>query len=99
MVALPEVAVEIAGQDAHRRGLAGPVGPEEADDLPRRHVERDVANGGVVAVILGEVADVNHTDLTRVSQDPGFQERLQQACENSCEFYLTGIAGFGKLGK
>jgi hypothetical protein len=29
---------------AHRGGLAGPVGPGEADDRPRRHIERHVVD-------------------------------------------------------
>ena len=51
---------EVAGQDAHGGRLAGAVGAEEADDLAGRHVEGHVADGGVVAVVLGQVADVDH---------------------------------------
>ena len=62
--------------------LPAPLGPRKPTTCPR-HVEGHVADGGVVAVVLGQVADVDHTALTRVSQGPGFQERLQQACGNN----------------
>src|SRR5262249_61839453 len=51
---------EVAGQDAHGGGLAGPVGPQEADHLPPGDLERHVADGSVVAIILGQTADVDH---------------------------------------
>src|SRR5262245_42279599 len=49
-----------AGEDAHGGRLAGAVGAKEADDAATRHVEGDITNGGVIAVELGELFDVNH---------------------------------------
>ena len=53
---------EIPGQDAHGRRFARSVGPEKADDLAGGHVEAHVLNRGVVAVILGQFANVNHVN-------------------------------------
>ena len=50
---------EIASQDAHGGGFARPVGAEEADDLAGRHVEADVADRGIVAIVFRQIADVN----------------------------------------
>src|SRR5205807_1386592 len=50
-----------AGEDAHGGRLAGAVGPEEADHTAARHVEGDVADGGVVAEKLGQLVDVDHS--------------------------------------
>ena len=63
-------------QDAHGGRLAGTVGAEEADNLAMRHVEGDVADGGVVAVVLGELADVDHEGLGVASPVPRTGEAL-----------------------
>src|SRR5262249_27748844 len=54
----------VAGQDAHGGRFAGAVGAEEAHDLAARHVEGYLPDGRVIAVVLGEVAYVNHEWLT-----------------------------------
>src|SRR5207302_10170943 len=51
---------EVPGQDAHGGGLSRPVGAEEADDLALGDGERHVADGRVIAVIFGQVLDVDH---------------------------------------
>jgi hypothetical protein len=50
----------VARQDAHGRGLAGPVGAEEAEDLALVDAERDVVDRGDAAVLLGEVLNLDH---------------------------------------
>ena len=49
MVAWPESGLEDGGQDAHGRGLAGPVGAEQAEDGARLDVQRDAVEGADVA--------------------------------------------------
>src|SRR5206468_459798 len=53
---LPRGRREDARQDAHGRRLAGPVGPEEADDLAGGDAERDPRHGLDAAERLPEVA-------------------------------------------
>src|SRR5262249_51490156 len=53
---------EVAGQDAHGGGLAGPVGAEKPDDAALGDHERHAADGRVFAVILGELLDDNHAE-------------------------------------
>ena len=43
-----------------RGGLPGPVGAQESDHLPLIDLERDVADGRILAVILGEMIDDDH---------------------------------------
>src|SRR5207237_10568888 len=50
----------VAGEDAHGRRFAGAVGAEETDDLSALDLERNIADGGVIAVILRELANVDH---------------------------------------
>ena len=52
---------EGAGEDAHGRGLARPVGTEEADDLTFGHLEAHVFDGGGGAVALREMFDPDHS--------------------------------------
>jgi hypothetical protein len=52
-LAVPDGGREEAGQDAHRGGLAGAVGAEEADDLALFHLEGDVVHGDSACVSLG----------------------------------------------
>jgi len=47
-------------QHAHGGGLAGAVGPEEADDLAFVNLEGDVVHSGVASVPLGQVRYGNH---------------------------------------
>ena len=51
---------QVAGEDAHRRGLPGPVGAQEAQDLPLLDAEGDPVDRGMAAVPLGEVLDLDH---------------------------------------
>ena len=60
MRAVPSVAGRIAGEDPHRRGLAGAVRAEKADDLTSLDVERDAVHGHQVAVALGDVVGLDH---------------------------------------
>ena len=60
MTALPVDGRHVAGQDPHRRRLAGAVGPEEAEDLALVDAEADVVDGGEAAVLLGEVLNLDH---------------------------------------
>ena len=48
------------GDNAHRRGLAGTIGAEKAQDLPGRHAERDIGDRGQVTVAFGEMLDFDH---------------------------------------
>src|SRR5262249_23645408 len=49
---------EVAGEDAHGGRFAGAVGSQEADNLPGGDVEGNVLHGGIIAVVLGQVAYV-----------------------------------------
>jgi hypothetical protein len=57
--------------DAHRRGLAGPVRAEEAGDGSGSAGEGDVVDGSYVAAVrLGEVFDCDHgSTLTGAGSD------------------------------
>ena len=54
---------EEAGQDAHRGGLPGAVGAEEADDLALFHLEGDVVYRDRACVSLGKTFDFDHIDV------------------------------------
>ena len=58
--------------------LPAPLGPRKPTTCPLRHVEGHVADGGVIAVILGQVADVDHSSLLRLQGcfrlNPGMME-------------------------
>src|SRR5262249_20046987 len=54
----PAGGAQEAQQQAQGGGLAGPVGPEQADDLAGPDAEREVGQGGEVAVTLGEAVGV-----------------------------------------
>ena len=56
----------VAGQDAHRRRLAGAVRAEEAEDLAALDAEADIVDGRDAAVALGEVLNLNHELLRSV---------------------------------
>ena len=48
----------------HRGRLAGTVGAEESADRAGLHRERDVVDGGDVAVAFGEVLELDHESST-----------------------------------
>ena len=50
----------VAGQDPHRRRLAGAVRSEEAEDLPALDAKAHVVHRGHPAVAFREVLDLNH---------------------------------------
>ena len=52
-----------AGEDAHRRRLAGAVGPQEAEDFAALHAEADVLDGRHAPVALREVLNLYHEEL------------------------------------
>ena len=59
MLSRPLGRPEDAGQRPQRRRLARPVGAEQAEDLARRHGERDVRNRGRRAVDLAVIFHVD----------------------------------------
>src|ERR1019366_9225055 len=62
---------EVAGEDAHGGAFTGAVGPEKADDLPGLDVEADVADGGVIAIVFGQFAYVDHAHSPKPAGDAG----------------------------
>jgi hypothetical protein len=48
------------GQDAHRGGLPGAVGPEQAQDRPGRHLEVEAGEGGRGPELLRQAACFDH---------------------------------------
>ena len=62
---MPSVGRQEAGEDLHGGGLAGAVGPEEAEDLAlARRVKSRRVDRDPVAVPLGEVLDLDHRHET-----------------------------------
>ena len=57
---LPVRRRDDAGDRAHRRRLARAVGPEQSEDLPRLHIERQPRDGDGLVVILVKILNVNH---------------------------------------
>jgi hypothetical protein len=51
---------QVAGQNAHRRRLAGPVRAEQPPDVAGLDLERQVADGDELPVSLGEPLDFDH---------------------------------------
>jgi hypothetical protein len=51
---------QVAGEDFHRRALAGAVGPEKADDLALVHMEVDSLHGTESRIRLRQVLDFDH---------------------------------------
>ena len=49
-----------AAQHAEGGGLAGAVGPEQAEDLAAAHLEVDVVDGGEGAEFLDQLLDLDH---------------------------------------
>jgi hypothetical protein len=49
-----------AADDLEQRGLAGSVGPDDADQLARRDIERDLAVGDDAAEPLGDTRNCQH---------------------------------------
>ena len=54
---------EQPAEHAKRRGLARPVGPEQAEDLAPVDVEADVVDGGEAAKLPDQVADLDDTSV------------------------------------
>jgi hypothetical protein len=52
--------LEQRGEDPDERGLAGPVRADESEHVAGLDVERHAAQGGVGAVRLSEIADLDH---------------------------------------
>jgi hypothetical protein len=50
-----------AEQRAHERGLAGPVGTEQEDDLPPPGHQRNVVEGTDAAIMLGDSSNFDHS--------------------------------------
>src|SRR5262249_13457001 len=92
---------QVAGEDVHGRRLPGPVGAEEADDLGLVDVKADVPDGGIVAVILGEVLDVDH-DVDRrggASKTQSPAQQLLNARARRPRVRGYGLGRFGGPGK
>ena len=51
---------QVAGEELHRRALAGAVGAEKGDDLALIHAETDILDGRKAAVILREPLGFDH---------------------------------------
>ena len=56
----PSARRQVARHHPHRRRLAGPVWPQEAEHLPGADLEREVVDGGVRAKTLGQMLDGDH---------------------------------------
>src|SRR5438874_1895508 len=54
---------QVAGQDAQSRRLAGSIGAEKTNDLALGNLKRYVANGSVIAVVFGQIGNVDHSHL------------------------------------
>src|SRR5438094_9039176 len=65
---------EDAGDDAERRGLAGPIRAEESVEEVARDLQRDVVDGDEAAVMLGQVLQSDHStsSLTRPMRRAAF---------------------------
>ena len=61
---VPGVRPVQADQQAHRRGLPGPVRPQESRHLSRSHRERQMVHGEPSAVAFAEIARFNHGDTS-----------------------------------
>ena len=95
----------VAGQDADRGGLAGPVGAEEADDRVGRTVNEMPFDRTSAAIVLAEVADFDHALLLpRFSVSDGLRNPFRRIpagnapCRAGCGSrlpYVTGLARFG----
>ena len=69
MVAVPESGLSECGQDAHGRGLAGPVRAEQTEHGSGGDPQVDAVQGPHLAVRLGQAADVDR-DLADLCQCP-----------------------------
>ena len=65
---------QLPGQQVEQRRLAGSVGPDDADDLARRHIEAHVVDGGQAEEALADVLDLEergaHLRPSRWSRPP-----------------------------
>ncbi len=64
------VGRHVAGENPHRRRLAGAVRPEESEDLPLVHFEGDPLDRGPSAEGLGQVLDLDHGIHPSICQVP-----------------------------
>src|SRR5262249_41376463 len=69
---------QVAGENPHGGGLAGAVGSQEADNLAGPRVKGNVANRGVIAVVLGQVADVDQETISFASTVEKMADRPQR---------------------
>ncbi len=60
------VGREDAEHHAQRRGLAGAIGAEEAQDRTLRQAERQIAHGGEIAEAFGDMGEFDDGEHTRV---------------------------------
>src|SRR6185436_2860668 len=60
---LTRCGFQYAHHDPDRRRLARAVGTEKAEDFARRHHEIEIVDGGELAIVLGEVDELNHEIL------------------------------------
>jgi hypothetical protein len=65
----PAAARAVALEDLRRGGLAGPVGAEQAEDLALLDAEAHVGYGGLLAVAVVQVLDVDHAHASRFVPD------------------------------
>jgi hypothetical protein len=65
---IPSGGHEVAGENAHRGGLARPVGSQQTNDLALLDIEADIVDGEALAVVLGEILDSDHFLARRPSQ-------------------------------
>ena len=70
---------EDAHHDADRRRLAGAVGAEKAEDFTGRHFEIESVDRGELAVVLGQVDELNHDNFGFSILDFGLSERENAA--------------------
>ena len=62
----PLLGSMIDGQQPHGRGLAGAVGPHQAEDFPLRHGERQIIHGGQIAEPLRQMVGLDGVHGGRV---------------------------------
>jgi hypothetical protein len=64
---VPGRRIQETGDASDRRGLPGPVRPEQSEDRTRLGGEADPADGYQIAVFLTELADFDHGLPLRLS--------------------------------
>jgi hypothetical protein len=81
-----------AGGAAEGGGLARAVGSDQAHDLARLDREREVMDGGEVAIALGEAADFNHARELGGAPVP-VKLRLDRVCNYDDKRRPVGLHG------